>query len=211
MHDGFLIERNDEISERTYVVHNAASEARNVIIEHPVRDGWKLTSEVKPVETSASSYRFRVRTQPNETVSLHIGEARTLSARYELASLTDDQLQVLIRGRAGSPQLQQALSPVLDAKARVNDLDRQLKQKQDEINRIAADQKRLHDNLEGLKDTSEERQLARRYAGEMNADEDQLLTLRKQYSDLEQQRTTAQASLDTAIRSMSLDMDANGA
>ncbi len=169
MHDGFLIERNDEISERTYVVHNAASEARNVIIEHPVRDGWKLTSEVKPVETSASSYRFRVRTQPNETVSLHIGEARTLSARYELASLTDDQLQVLIRGRAGSPQLQQALSPVLDAKARVNDLDRQLKQKQDEINRIAADQKRLHDNLEGLKDTSEERQLARRYAGEMNA------------------------------------------
>ncbi len=45
----------------------------------------------------------------------------------------------------------------------------------------------------------------------MNADEDQLLTLRKQYSDLEQQRTTAQASLDTAIRSMSLDMDANGA
>lgn len=211
MHDGFLIERNDEISERTYVVHNAASEARNVIIEHPVRDGWKLTSEVKPVETSASSYRFRVRTQPNETVSLHIGEARTLSARYELASLTDDQLQVLICGRAGSPQLQQALSPVLDAKARVNDLDRQLKQKQDEINRIAADQKRLHDNLEGLKDTSEERQLARRYAGEMNADEDQLLTLRKQYSDLEQQRTTAQASLDTAIRSMSLDMDANGA
>ncbi|HLH33333.1 MAG TPA: hypothetical protein VKX41_01580 [Alloacidobacterium sp.] len=211
MHDGFLIERNDEISERTYVVHNAASEARNVIIEHPVRDGWKLTSEVKPVETSASSYRFRVRTQPNETVSLHIGEARTLSARYELASLTDDQLQVLIRGRAGSPQLQQALSPVLDAKARVNDLDRQLKQKQDEINRIAADQKRLHDNLEGLKDTSEERQLARRYAGEMNADEDQLLTLRKQYSDLEQQRTTAQASLDTAIRSMSLDMDVNGA
>jgi polyhydroxyalkanoate synthesis regulator phasin len=190
VHDGFLIERNDEISERTYVVHNAASEARNVIIEHPVRDGWKLTSEVKPVETSASSYRFRVRTQPNETVSLHIGEARTLSARYELASLTDDQLQVLIRGRAGSPQLQQALSPVLDAKARVNDLDRQLKQKQDEINRIAADQKRLHDNLEGLKDTSEERQLARRYAGEMNADEDQLLTLRKQYSDLEQQRTT---------------------
>lgn len=38
VHDGFLIERNDEISERTYVVHNAASEARNVIIEHPVRD-----------------------------------------------------------------------------------------------------------------------------------------------------------------------------
>jgi hypothetical protein len=211
VHDGILIERNDEINERTYVVHNAASEPRNVIIEHPVRDGWKLTSEVKPVETSASSYRFRVTAQPNETVSLHVGEAHTLNTRYELASLTDDQLQMLIRGGAGSPQLQQALSPIFDAKAHVNDLDRQLKQKQDEINRIAADQKRLHDNLDGLKDTSEERQLARRYAGEMNVDEDQLLILRKQYSDLEQQRTAAQASLDSAIRSMNLDMDVNGA
>lgn len=210
VHDGVLIERNDEISECTYVVHNAAPELRDVIIEHPVRDGWKLTSEVKPVETSASSYRFRVATQPDETVSLHVAEARTLSTRYALTSLTDDQMQVLIHGGAGSKQLQQVLSPIFDAKAHVNDLDRRLKQKQDEIDRIVTDQKRLHDNLAGLKDTSEERQLAKRYAGEMNADEDQLLTLRKQYSDLDQQRPEAQASLDSAIRSMNLDMDISG-
>jgi hypothetical protein len=211
VHDGVLIERNDEINERTYVVHNAASEPRNVIIEHPVREGWKLTSEVKPVETSASSYRFRVITQSGETVSLHVGEAHALSMRYALTSLTDDQMQLLIRGGAGSAQLQQVLSPIFEAKTRVNDLDRQLKQKQDEIDRIVADQKRLHDNLAGLKDTSEERQLARRYAGEMNADEDQLLTLRKQFSELELHRAEAQASLDAAIRGMNLDMDITGA
>jgi len=77
--------------------------------------------------------------------------------------------------------------------------------------RIVSDQKRLHDNLAGLKDTSEERRLARRYAGETNADEHQLLTLLKQYAYIEQQRTAAQASLDIAIRGMNLDMDVSGA
>lgn len=211
VHDGVLIEQNNEVSERTYSIHNAAAEQRNVIIEHPVRDGWKLTSEVKPVETSASSYRFQVITQPGETASLHVGEAHTFSTRYELTSLTDDQMQMLIRGGAGNPKLQQILSPIFNAKAHVNDLERQLKQKQDEIDRIVADQKRLHDNLAGLKDTSEERQLTRRYATEMNADEDQLLNLRKQYSELGLQRAEAQASLDAAIRSMNLNMDVGGA
>jgi len=210
VHNGMLTEQNNEVTERTYVVHNAATEPRNVIIEHPVREGWKLTSEVKPVETSASSYRFRVVTQPNETVSLHVGETHTLSTHYALTSLTDDRMQLLIRGGNGNTQLQQALQPVFEAKARVNDLDRQIKQKQDEIDRVTADQKRLHDNLDGLKDSAEERQLAKRYAAEMNADEDQLQTLRGQFSDLERQRTTAQQSLDETISTLNLDMDVTG-
>jgi len=210
VHDGILIERNDEISERTYSVHNAASAPRTVIVEHPLREGWKLTSEVRPAETSASSYRFRVSTQPNETVSLHVGETRTLSATYALASLTDDQMQLLVRGGNGNAQLQQTLQPVFDAKASVNDLDRQMQQKQEEIDRIANDQKRLHDNLAGLKDSSEERQLAKRYAGEMNADEDELQNLRKEYIGLQQQLAAAQAALHDAIQQMNVDLDVSG-
>ena len=211
VHDGVLIEQNNEVSERTYAVHNAAGEPRNVIIEHPVRDGWKLTSEVKPVETSASSYRFRVITQPNETVSLHVGEAHTLSTRYALTDLTDDQVQWLIRGSSANPELRQKLQPIFDAKRQLNDLDRQIKVKKDEIGRVVDDQKRLHDNLSGLKDTAEERQLAKRYAGEMNADEDQLQTLKGQLADLERQRTTAQQALDETIRTLNLDMDVTAA
>jgi hypothetical protein len=211
VHDGVLIEQNNEVSEQTYSVHNAAAEPRNVIIEHPMRDGWKLTSEVKPAETSASSYRFRVITQPSETVSLHVGEAHTLSTRYALTAITDDQMQWLIRGSSGSPELSQKLQPIFDAKRQLNDLDRHIKQKQDEIGRVVDDQKRLHDNLSGLKDTAEEKQLAKRYAGEMNADEDQLQALKSQLADLEHQHTAAQQTLDETIRTLNLDMDVTAA
>ena len=89
----------------------------------------------------------------------------------------------------------------------MHDLDTQIDVKQAAIDELAADQKRLHDNLEGLKDGAEERELARRYAGEMNKDEDQLLSLRKDLADLVQQRKAAQQALDEAIRTLDLDED----
>jgi hypothetical protein len=207
VHDGYLTERNEEVREVTYVVHNAAADARNVIVEHPAQDGWKLTSETKPVETSASLYRFSVATQPGETVRLHVGEAHTGALRYQLTSVQDDQLQIILNGSGNRAAVEKALAPVLAARAKVHDLDSQIAAKQKDSDRLAEDQKRLHDNLAGLKDSAEERALARRYAGEMNIDEDQLQSLKKDQADLEQQRKTAQQALDEAIRQLDLDED----
>jgi hypothetical protein len=207
VHDGYLTERNEEIREVTYVVHNAASDARTVLIEHPVQNGWKLNSEIKPVETTASLYRFSVAAQPGETVRLHVGESHSQGVRYQLTNIQDDQLQIILNGSGNRAAIETALAPVLAARAKVHDLDTQIDAKQADIDRLAEDQKRLHDNLAGLKDSPEERALARRYAGEMNADEDQLQSLKKEQADLELQKKTAQQVLDEAIRKLDLDQD----
>ena len=127
--------------------------------------------------------------------------------RYQLTDLQDDQLQIILNGSGNRAAIETALAPVLAARAKVHDLDTQIDAKQADIDRLAEDQKRLHDNLAGLKDSPEERALARRYAGEMNADEDQLQSLKKDQADLEQQRKTAQQALDDAIRKLDLDQD----
>ena len=116
-------------------------------------------------------------------------------------------MQVILSGQGNRAAVEKALAPVLAARAKVHDLDTQIDAKQKDIDRLAEDQKRLHDNLAGLKDSPEERALARRYAGEMNTDEDQLQSLRKDQADLEQQRKTAQQALDDAIRHLDLDED----
>ncbi len=207
VHDGYLTERSEETREVTYVVHNAASDARKVLVEHPVQNDWKLTSEVKPVETTPTLYRFSVATPPGETVRLHVGEAHTQGVRYQLTSLSDDQLQVILNGNANRPAVEKALAPVLAAHAKVHDLDTQIDANEKETDRLAGDQKRLHDNLAGLKNTPEEKALARRYAGEMSSDEDQLDGLKKQHADLDAQRKAAEQALNEAIRGLDLDQE----
>lgn len=207
VHDGYLTERSEEVREVTYVVHNAAPDARTVLVEHPLLNGWHLTSEVKPVETTPTLYRFNVATQAGETVRLHVGEEHTQGVRYQLTSLPDDQLQIILNGSGNRAAVEKALAPVLDARAKVHDLETQIDANEKETDRLAADQKRLHDNLAGLKDTPEEKALARRYAGEMNSDEDQLDALKKQHADLDAQRKAAEQVLNGAIRQLDLDQD----
>jgi hypothetical protein len=208
--DGVLTERADETSDVTYEAHNSTAEPRIVVVEHPVREGWKLTSESKPVETSASSYRFRLTLDPNQTVPLRVAEDHVLYQRYALAIATENELAVSVQGVAASAALAKSLAPVTQARARVNDIDRQIKERQDKSAALVEDQKRLHDNLQGLKDSPEERALAKRYAGELNADEDQLQALRTQLNDLGQQRVAAQQALNEAIRNLDLDADLPG-
>lgn len=207
VHDGYLIERTEQARDVTYVVHNTAGDARTVILEHPVQDGWKLSSDTKPVETTASLYRFRVAPQPGETVRLHVGLTHVENTRYQLTGLSDDQLQVIINSSGNLPAIDQALAPVLAARSKLHNIETQIAEQDVEINRIEQDSTRLHNNIGGLKDSAEERALARRYAGEMNADEDQLQALHKHRADLEQQRTAAQHALDQAIRQLNLDQD----
>jgi hypothetical protein len=206
-HNGVLSERTEEIREITYVVHNAASDARNVILEHPVEDGWKLNSDPSPIETSASFYRFRVAAGPGEIVRLHVGQTHIQTISYALTGMDDQQLDILIKGSGDRAAIEKALAPVLAARAKLADLETRVDAKQKDIDRVETDSKRLHDNLVGLKDSPEERTLARRYAGEMNTDEDQLQTLRKDRADLEQQQKAAQQALDDAIASLNLDED----
>ena len=207
VHDGYLIERSEQMREVTYVVHNAAPDARTVLVEHSVQNGWKLTSETKPVETTATLYRFSVAARAGETERLRVAEAYTGAARWQLTDLSDDQLQIVLTGSGDRAAVEKALAPVLAARAKEHELDTQIDVNQKEMDRLTADQKRLHDNLAGLKDTQEEKALARRYAGEMNSDEDQLDTLKKQRADLDQRQKAAAVAMTEAIRGLNLDED----
>jgi hypothetical protein len=201
---GVLREETAEVAEVEYLVHNAAPEARTVIVEQPVRQGWKLDSEVQPVETTPTAYRFRVATQPVESVRLHIGERHTLFQYYRLVDTSDAQLTLILRNAGASSTLTQQLEPIFAAKRTVADLDRQINSKQSAINQITEDQKRLRENLSVLKGTTEERALAKRYTDELNQQEDKLATLRKDLDTLHQQHDAAQQDLSNKIESLNI-------
>lgn len=206
VHNGVLTESTQEVRKRTYVIHNAAADPRILVLEHPFTDGWKLDSQTKPVETTSSVYRFRILVAPGDTVQLPIRETHTDDTLFELTEMGGDQLDALLSGGDNSA-LRKALAPVATARSKVRDLDQQIAAKQSQIQNVEADSARLAGNLKSLKDTDEERALARRYAGEMNTDEDQLQTLRGDLASLRQQRTAAQNALDQAISNLDLDED----
>lgn len=202
---GVLRATSAEIAEVEYLVHNAAPDARMVIVEQPRRAGWELDSDPKPEETTPTAYRFRVATAPKETVRLHIGERHMFEQHFRLIDSTDQQLMVFLENAKASPAVMQQLEPVFAAKRAVAVLDTQIGDKQNAINQLVEDQKRVRDNLGALKGSAEERSLAKRYTAELNAQEDTLATLRRDRVGLQQQRQAAETDLNQKIESVTLD------
>ncbi len=201
---GILHEQTAEVAEVEYLVHNAATDARTVIVEQPVRYGWKLDSDPQPAETTPSVYRFRVSTKPSESVRLHIGQRHTYDQVYALVNTSDDQLTVILRNANARPALLAQLEPVFAAKRKLTDLDNQTKAKQSAINDLVKDQDRLRANLSALKGSVEERALAKRYTDELNQQEDQLAAMRKDLDSLKQQHEAAQQDLSNKIESLNI-------
>ena len=201
---GVLRATSAEVAEVEYLVHNAAPDMRMVIVEQPRRVGWELDSDPKPEETTPAAYRFRVGTAPKETVRLHIGERHTLEQHFRLVDSTDQQLSVFLQNAKASPTVMKEFEPVFEAKRTVAALDMKIGDKQNAINQLVDDQKRLRDNLGALRGSAEERSLAKRYTAELNTQEDRLAVLRQDLDALQQQLKAAEVDLNDKIDSLSI-------
>ena len=202
---GVLTETSTDAADVEYLVYNAAPEPRTVVVEQPLRQGWTLDSELKPAETTPTAYRFRVATQPRQSVRLHIGERHTNYESIRLVDRNEEQLRLLLQGTKAGPDLLVALQPLFDLHNQVVALDAQIKAREAEVAEITKDQDRLRENMKALKGTAEERQLLQRYTGELNTQEDRLTTLRAQLMQLHTQRDTTDADFQAKMEALTFD------
>jgi len=59
---------------RTYVIVNRSPEDRKVVIEQPIKSGWKLVKPEKATETTTDLYRFDVDVKAGDTVKYAVSE-----------------------------------------------------------------------------------------------------------------------------------------
>jgi hypothetical protein len=203
--DGLMTMTCEQRATRTYRISNADSKPREVIIEHPIQEGWKLSGGLRPEETSSSFYRFKVDVGPRSSGKLVVAEVNPEITRVALTNLTGDEVTLLARQRRLTPALEAALRQILDQKGAIAALDAQLKARQHEVASISADQGRIRENMKALKGGAEEKALLSRYVRELNAQEDRLSALRAQIAGLKAKREAAAGRLNQTLAATTLD------
>jgi hypothetical protein len=200
---GVVIMQRELHEKRTYTVRNEDREARTVVIEHPNRAGWKLTSAAKPDETAPNVYRFRVQAAPKVTVSLTIEEVRVMDSSYQVTAFTDDQLAMLGRQRTLTPEVEQALRGIIAKKGEVAAIESELAARTRETEQIFKDQERLRENLKALGTRTEEKALVSRYARQLDEQETRLDVLKREIAEREAKRVRLQTELDALVQGLS--------
>jgi len=165
-------------------------------VEHPVRPGFELRGDVRPVEDSPGWRRFRLQVEPKQTASLVVEEARPVEASYVLSKINSEQIGIFVKEQSISKPVEEALRRILAQKDVVAGLEENKKARESEMGKIFDDQQRLRENLKSLKGSAEEKALVQRYTQQLNRQESRLEELPKELKNLEGQITGAQQELD---------------
>jgi hypothetical protein len=203
---GTMIQESEVREKKTYTFRNEDTAPRVVIVEHPVRAGYQLCSDVQPAESTAAWRRFRVPVESKQTKSLVVEEARREQTTFAVTNITSDQVALFVREKSIDKTVEEALGKIVAQKAVVADLDSKKSDLDDEQSQIFDDQQRLRENMKSLKGSAEEKKLLERYTQQLDAQENRLEALRKEMQQLDAQKQTAQAALDKMIEELSLDV-----
>ena len=203
---GTMIQTSEMRQEISYIIRNDDTTPRTILIEHPLRAGWKIADDgPKPEETTSTAYRFHASVEPKATQKLSIWEAKPLETRYQLTNLTDGQIEIFLQQKSINFEIERAFRKIIEQKDKVSSMDAEITSRDDETQKIYDDQQRLRENLKALKGSAEERALTQRYTQQLNDQETRLEAIQGELTDLQAKRNQAQEELDKMIENLSLE------
>jgi hypothetical protein len=137
-----------------YLAENKADATKTLIVEHPLRQGWKLVDTDKPIETTESLYRFKGSVEPGKASKLVVKEE--IVQGQAVAILPTDISALVAYSKHGSipEEVKKALRQAIDKKQQLVDTQRQLEQKKEQVKVIAEEQNRIRENMKTVRQPS---------------------------------------------------------
>jgi hypothetical protein len=203
---GIMLMTQEEHKSNKFTIRNADTEARQVVVEYPAEEGWKLSQGTpQPEESTESYHRFRVPVDAGKTAELTVEAVHPNEVRYELNNLDDDEVALLVQQNRVTPAMRQVFDRILKQEETIGGIAAEIADRKRESDQIATDQNRIRENMKALNGSSEEKALLQRYVGQLDSQENRLVALRKETGDLSARQNTARAELNRIIMEVSVD------
>jgi len=195
---GLLTTRNAIQETKTYTMRNVDAAAKTIIVEHPLRPGYKLI-DLKPSETTSNAYRFEVKVAAGATASLAVREERVYDQTISVSTMTPDVIATWVQNKTLSDAGRRQLEQIAAKKREVASVDSQARQVNADITTGGQDQDRLRRNIESLRSVAGQQDLVQQYARQLAASEAKLAGLRDQQSQLRKQKASLDAELNALL------------
>jgi hypothetical protein len=186
---------------KTYTIKNRNEEERKVLIEHPVRNDFKLVDEkAKPVEVASDVYRFEVKVPAGKTETQVVTEERVLNEQVQLSNFNDDQIRLFLNNPVTSEKVRKGLKEALDLRWAVAKTQREAAEQQKQLKVITDDQTRLRANLKEMPSTAAAYQ---RYLDKFDAQETQIEKYQEEIKKLQETEFKQKKELEDFLASFS--------
>lgn len=183
---------------RTYTIRNVDRKAKTLVVEHAIRPGYRLTG-AKPVETTASAYRFEVKLGPDSTAKLPVAEERVYDQTLVLTNATPDVFVSYVQNKDLDAAVRKQLEAIAAKKRQIAASDTALRDAEQRIAEIVRDQDRLRQNIASLNRVSGQQDQVQKYAAQLAAQEVALASLRDAQSEARKNKAALESELNQMI------------
>jgi hypothetical protein len=185
---------------KTYTVKNRNPQDRTVLIEHPVRDRFKLVDTAKPSETARDVYRFELKVPPGKAATLAVTEEHDVGSAVQLTNSPDEQVRVFLQSPVVTEKVKEGLKKAQELRREWARTQREVAEQQRQLQAITEDQTRLRANLREVPQSSP---LHKRYLEKLNKQEDEVEKYRAEVQRLQGQEHAQKKALDEFLAAFS--------
>ena len=199
---GTLVVRHRFRRSHNYVVKNSGSRSKNVLLEQPVAEDWKLV-DLEPAEKTRSLYRFAVTAEPGKPAKLTVEEERPVEERLAMITLADPrEAAIYLSADVVSAAVKQALGEVIARNQKIAELAAKIAEQEGAIDNIEEEQNRIRQNMVQLDHSSD---LYKRYVKKFSQQEDEIEKLRPLVADLKKQQQQLRIELERYLEKLTLE------
>ncbi|MBA3710206.1 MAG: hypothetical protein H0W83_15455 [Planctomycetes bacterium] len=186
--NGILVLTNKLVGTQEYQIDNTSEDAKTIIVEHPFRQGWKLTDGAEPFEKTPALYRYKVPVAAKKSAKHVVTEEYIQTQSLAIIDLDFPAIEFYIKTGTIPQKVKDALAKAAKIKGEMAETQRASDARQNEINAIGVDQNRLRENMRTVQ--NQQSQYYQRLLTKLN---DQETQVEAKQVELEKLRTTLEA------------------
>jgi hypothetical protein len=199
---GVLYSTTRQVEGRTYRAVNRSGQDRTLLIEHPYRPDFHLTSKDQPAERARDVYRFELKLPADKSASENVTEERDVTSGVALTNTDDNSIRVLIQNDVTTPKVKEALRRALELKGKVETTRQDLAHAQQQLTDIERDQQRIRANLKETPPTAE---AYKKYLAKLDSQETEVDKLRDQIKKLQEDQLTRQKDYESFLANLDVE------
>src|SRR5262249_25921806 len=179
---GILYRTDRLVESKTYRARNRSETDRTLLIEHPYRPEFRLTSKEQPSERARDVYRFEVKLPAGQSSSQTVTEERDLTSGVTLTNADDNSIRFFIQADVSSPKGKEALRQALELKGKLDRTRQEAAHANQQLADIERDQQRIRANLRETPSTAE---AYKKYLAKLDSQETEVDNLRAKIKKLQ--------------------------
>ncbi len=175
---------------------------RTIVLEHPKFEGYTLKGDVKPREQTQTAYRFDVAAEAGKQASIEVTQERVDRQIVGINSYNMENLLILSQQGRVSEKVMTALRDIFARQANLNDLERTINEREQQINVLKSDQSRITGVMQPLDRNSD---TYRNFLAKLNKQEAEIDKLNTAQEASRTALTTARRDLDAALEKLDVE------